>query len=177
MKKFSFAGLIGLSVLLSAFTSLNAITWKIADGYAIKFAGNDAEGVFSKMTGDISFDEANVEAAKMSVSIDVTSINTGNGMKNGHAKSSKWFDAKKFPAIKFTSSKFSKSAEGYTVTGQLELHGITKEVAIPFTFANNTFKGKFQVNRMDYGVGNMEGMSKKVSNEIKLDITVPVTKK
>jgi polyisoprenoid-binding protein YceI len=98
-------------------------------------------------------------------------------MKNKHAKSDKWFDAKQFPSITFISSKFSKAATGYQVDGILELHGVKKPVSIPFTFAGNTFKGSFSVNRMDYGIGTMEGMSKKVSNEIKLDISVPVTKK
>ena len=177
MKKMFFPVAIAATLLFSAFTTFNAINWQIADGYAIKFAGTDASGGFSKMTGNISFDEANVGASKMLVTIDVTSITTGNGMKNSHAKSAKWFDAKQFPTITFTSSKFTKTATGYAVEGTLDLHGVKKPITIPFTFAGNTFKGNFSVNRIDYGVGTMDGMSKKVSNEIKLDITVPVTKK
>ena len=96
-------------------------------------------------------------------------------MKNKHARSDKWFDAKQFPTIQFASDNFSKTANGYAVEGTLDLHGVKKKVTIPFTFTNNTFKGSFAVNRLDYGVGTMEGMSKKVSNEIKLDISVPVT--
>jgi polyisoprenoid-binding protein YceI len=57
------------------------------------------------------------------------------------------------------------------------MHGTKKEITIPFTFRDNKFTGSFTVNRMDYGVGSMEGMSKKVSNEIRLEIFVPVTKK
>ena len=57
------------------------------------------------------------------------------------------------------------------------MHGVSKEIAIPFTFLNAVFKGIFSVNRMDYKIGTMEGMSKKVSNEIKLDISIPVVKK
>jgi polyisoprenoid-binding protein YceI len=177
MKNLMFPALFATILLTAAFTTLTAINFQIAEGHAIKFAGKDAEGTFGKITGDLAFDEANVEASKFSVSLDVASINTGNGMKNKHAKSDKWFDAKQFPTINFTSSKFSKTATGYQVEGTLDLHGVKKTVTIPFTFANNTFKGSFTVNRMDYSVGTMEGMSKKVSNEIKLDITVPVTKK
>jgi hypothetical protein len=54
---------------------------------------------------------------------------------------------------------------------------IKKEIIIPFTFSNSIFKGNFSVNRMDYKIGTMEGMSKKVSNEVKLNITIPVIKK
>ena len=177
MKQFSFAILVGAVILFSAFTINHSINWQIADGYSIKFSGTDAEGIFKKMSGDISFNEKELETSKFSTSIDVASINTGNGMKNKHAVSDKWFDAEKYPSITFTSSKFSKSKTGYNVAGTLEMHGTKKEITIPFTFSSNTFKGKFSVNRMDFGIGTMKGMSKKVSNEINLEISVPVTKK
>ncbi|MFK7980699.1 MAG: YceI family protein [Saprospiraceae bacterium] len=176
MTQIKFLGVIAAIVLFSAFTIQNSMSWQIAEGYSIKFAGTDAEGIFKTMTGDLQFDENNLEASKFSTSIDVASINTGNGMKNKHAVSKKWFDAKNYPAITFNSNQFSKTDTGYEVTGTLEIHGTKKEISIPFTFSDNTFNGEFSVNRMDFGVGTMKGMSKKVSNEIKLEISVPVTK-
>lgn len=176
MTQVKFLGLIVTIVLLSAFTVSNSMSWQIEEGYSIKFEGTDVEGVFKTMSGDIQFDENNLTASRFSTSIDVKSINTGNGMKNKHAKGKKWFDAKTYPVITFNSSKFSKTETGYEVTGTLEIHGTQKEVTIPFTFNDNTFNGKFSVNRMDFGVGSMKGMSKKVSNKIDLEISVPVTK-
>jgi polyisoprenoid-binding protein YceI len=177
MKQFNFTILVIATMLLSAFTINKSIDWQISDGYSIKFKGTDAEGIFKTIKGDISFDENDLSGSKISVDIDVASINTGNGMKNKHAKSDKWFDATKFPSITFHSSKFTKSSYGYQVEGILEMHGVKKQIVIPFTFSSNTFKATFSVNRMDFGVGNMEGMSKKVSNEINLEISVPVIKK
>lgn len=176
MTQIKFLGMVAAIIFLSAFTINNSMSWQIAEGYSIKFAGTDAEGIFKTMTGDIQFDENNLDASSFSTSIDVASINTGNGMKNRHAKNEKWFDAKNYPVITFTSSKFTKSDTGYEVTGTLEIHGTKKEVSIPFTFSNNIFTGNFSVNRMDFGVGSMKGMSKKVSNKIDLEISVPVTK-
>ncbi|MFK7810674.1 MAG: YceI family protein [Saprospiraceae bacterium] len=176
MTQFKFLGLIAVIVLFSAFTVNNSMSLQIAEGYSIKFEGTKVTGIFKTMSGDIQFDENNLEASKFSTSIDVASINTGNGMKNKHAVSKKWFDAEKYPAITFNSSKFSKTDTGYEVIGELEIHGTKKEISIPFTFHDNTFHGAFNVNRLDYGIGTMKGMSKKVSNEIKLEISVPVTK-
>ncbi|MFK7932577.1 MAG: YceI family protein [Saprospiraceae bacterium] len=176
MTQVKFLGMVAAIIFLSAFTINNSMSWAIADGYSIKFEGTDAEGIFKTMTGDIQFDENDLAASKFSTSIDVASINTGNGMKNKHAVSKKWFDAATYPAITFNSSKFSQTETGYEVTGTLEIHGTQKEISIPFTFSDNTFNGKFSVNRMDFGIGTMKGMSKKVSNEIKLEISVPVTK-
>jgi polyisoprenoid-binding protein YceI len=177
MKQLSFAVLVGATLLLSAFTTIKSVDWKISDDYSIKFKGKDAEGIFKTMSGDISFDENDLNNSRFSTSINVTSINTGNGMKNKIAKSDNWFDADKYPSINFISSKFSKSTNGYLVEGTIEMHGIKKQIVIPFTFSSNVFKGNFSVNRTDFGVGTMEGMSKKVSNEIALEISVPVTKK
>jgi polyisoprenoid-binding protein YceI len=177
MKQLTFAVLVGATLLLSAFTTIKSIDWKINDGYSIKFKGKGADGVFKTMNGDIVFDENDLSGSKFSVSIDVASINTGNGLKNRHAKGNNWFDAKKYPTITFASSKFSKTNGGFQVEGTLEMHGTKNQVVIPFVFASNVFKGNFKVNRVDYGVGDMKGMSKQVANEMSLEISVPVTKK
>jgi polyisoprenoid-binding protein YceI len=169
--------LAGSILLLSAFTITNSINWEISQDHSIQFSGTDAEGIFKTMTGNVEFDESNIESSKFSFSIDVNSINTGNGMQNKHAVSPKWFDASNYPSIKFESSKFSKKDKEYLVTGILEIHGIKKEVTIPFSFTNNSFTSQFSVNRLDFKVGDMKGMSKKVSNEIKLNVTIPVTSK
>lgn len=176
MTQFKFLSMAVAIISLSAFTVSKSTTWQIAEGYSIKFQGTEVEGIFKSMTGDIQFDQNNLEASKFSTSIAVASINTGNGMQNKHAVSDKWFDAETYPNITFNSSKFSKSQSGYTVTGMLEIHGVKKEVSIPFAFKNNTFSGKFTVKRLDYGIGTMKGMSKKVSDEINLEISVPVNK-
>jgi polyisoprenoid-binding protein YceI len=158
-------------VLASAFTVIAAQDYKITEGYAVKFSASGASGIFRTLKGDISFDEKNLAASKFNVSIDVTSINTGNGLKNTHAKGDKWLDAKKFPVIKFTSKEITKAGNGYNAKGELEMHGVKKEINIPFTFAKNTFTGNFEVNRTDFGIGSPGG---KVDDIIKLEVSVPV---
>lgn len=177
MKKVKVSILVGATVLLFAFTVSSAINWQIKDGYDLKFSGTKVEGNFEKIKGDISFDENDLSTSKFNLNIEVESIATGNFLKNRHAKGDDWFDAEKYPKINFVSSKFSKTTKGYLVYGILTMHGVKKEIEIPFTFSNSIFKGDFSVNRMDYKIGTMEGMSKKVSNEIKLNITIPVFKK
>src|ERR1700754_4740839 len=101
-------------LLASAFTVIKSQDWKISDNYAIKFDGGDPSGEFKGLKGNISFDAADLKSSKFDVSIDVATINTGNGMKNTHAKSEKWFDAEKYPTIKFKSSSITKTATGYS---------------------------------------------------------------
>ena len=159
---------------LSAFTAIKSQNWKISESYSIKFDGGDPSGEFKGLKGVVNFDPANLAASKFDASIDVASINTGNGMKNTHAKSEKWFDAEKYPVIKFTSTSITKTATGYAAAGILDMHGVQKPVTIPFTFENNEFKGSFEVNRIDYNVNTAE--PNHGGAKFKVDIDVPVTK-
>src|SRR5580704_11853053 len=158
----------------SAFTFVKSQDWKFTDDYAIKFSSADPSGEFKGLKGSVSFDDANLAASKFDVSIDVATINTGNGMKNTHAKSDKWFDADKYPIIEFTSSSITKTADGYETKGILSMHGVQKEVVIPFTFQDNTFKGSISVNRLDYNINTAE--PNHGASSFKVDISVPVTK-
>lgn len=176
MKKSKFLLALSTIIVLSAFTFKSSVNWKISDGYSVKFSGTDAEGIFKDLEGDVQFDNANPESSSFMFTVAVNSINTGKGMKNKHAVSDKWFDAEKYPNITFKSSSVSKAGDAFKVTGIMSIHGVSREMTIPFAFNNNSFSSQFSVNRLDFGVGTMEGMSKKVSNEIKLDVTIPVTK-
>lgn len=95
-------------------------------------------------------------------------------MKNTHAKSAMWFDAAKYPQIKFTSATITKTAAGYEAKGTMDMHGVQKEVVIPFTFTNNTFAAAFEINRLDYNINSAE--PEHGAAKFKLNITVPVTK-
>jgi polyisoprenoid-binding protein YceI len=173
--KIGYAAFIIL-VACTAFTAANSNNWKVTEGYSIKFTSKDPSGVFTKFKGDIAFDENNLNASKFDVAVDASSINTGNGMKNKKAKGEKFFDVENYPEIKFVSNKFSKTATGYEVRGTLDMHGVKKEVTIPFTFVNNTFTGSFVVNRLDYNIGPEKGMAGHAGKELTIDISVPVTK-
>ncbi len=180
MKKINFVitvTSVALIMLLSGFTFYKSIDWEIKDDFSIEFTSDDASGTFSEMSGEISFDPENLEASKFDVQVAVSSINTGNGMKNKHAVGGKWFDAEQYPNITFVSQKFAKTADGYEALGTLEMHGVAKEFTMPFTFDNEVFTSSFSVNRLDYNVGSMKGMSKKVPAELKVDVSVPVSKK
>jgi polyisoprenoid-binding protein YceI len=161
----------------SAFTFIAAPRYQIAEGYSIAFSSDDASGIFKGFKGNIAFDEQNPAASKFDVTIDVATINTGNGLQNKHAKSDEWFDVAKYPQIHFISQKIVKAGNSYQVTGDLEIHGVKKPATIPFTFirsgAGGKFAGTFTVNRSDFKVGKPGG---DVGEQIKLDISVPVTK-
>ena len=132
-------------LILSGFTISSSLNWTISEGYEIKFSSStgDPEGIFKTINGDIQFNENDLASSKFDIRVNVNSINTGNGMQNKHAISAKWFDADKYPNIEFKSSNFSKTETGYSVTGTMKMHGVNKEMTLPFTFSNNVFKSTF----------------------------------
>ena len=177
MNKFFYPVAAVLILAGSAFTFLAAPGWQIAEGYSISFSSDDAGGIFKDFKGSILFDEQNPGAGKFDVAIDVASINTGNGLQNKHAKSDEWFDAAKYPQIHFASKSVVRAGSSYQLTGDLDMHGVKKAISIPFTFkktaTGGTFAGSFTVNRNDFNIGKPGG---DVGEQIKVDISVPVTK-
>ena len=74
----------------------------------MKFTSKNPTGIFRKIDGNINFDKQDLGSASFDITIDATSINTGNGIKNKHAKSDKWLNVEKFPTIKFSSNEVTK---------------------------------------------------------------------
>ena len=174
MKKILVPVLAVVVMLASAFTFVASMDWKIGEKYSVKFDGGDPKGEFSGLKGTIQFDPSDLAGSKFDCTVDVATFNTGNGMQNTHAKSERWLDATKYPVIRFTSSSVSKTATGYVTKGTLEMHGVKKEIEIPFTFNNNVFEGSFEVNRMDYNINTAE--PKHGATVLKVALNVPVTK-
>lgn len=172
MKSFSF--IIVLFLSLSSFGQ----GWKLLETHKVAFSNKDVSGTFDEITGTIVFDSENLSTAKLNFKLKVESINTGNGLQNKHARGDEWFNAEKYPYIEFNSSKIEKSESGFKAIGKLEMHGVTKDVIIPFTFSKKgnkgTFIAKFSVNRTDYNVGKK---GDDVADAIKITATLPVQKK
>ncbi|MBL0312500.1 MAG: YceI family protein [Holophagaceae bacterium] len=121
------------------------------------------EGNFGKYSTDISGDPDSLENAKVRVEIDVASINTENKSRDTHLKTPDFFDAAKYPKIVFTSSKVWKQGGQVMVQGTLDMHGVKKDLTIPFdpTFGKNgagndtwSYEGSLKMDRNDFGIGS-----------------------
>ena len=110
-----------LMIVSAAFTFLPVEHYIVSAGYTMDFKSSDPSGSFSKMGGDIYFNDEDLVNSKFNLYIDVSSINTGNGMQNKKAQTAEWFNAPSFPQIKFTSSKIAKNGNSYLITGDLTM--------------------------------------------------------
>ncbi len=170
-------------IVFSFLTSLapapawNVDTAKAKITFIIDGPFGKVDGSFKGLKATIVFDEKDIAHSSIAASIDVNTIETGIALRNKDLLTQEeWFEPAKYPGISFKSTSFEKTKTGYAVTGDLTLKASTKQVRIPFTFTQNKnsalLKGKFTINREDYGLGQ----SKTVGKEIIIFFEVPVKK-
>lgn len=122
-------------------------------------------GKFGSFTADLNFDKQDVTKSSVAAKIKTESISTGITARDNHLRTPDFFDAEKYPEITFTSKKVEKKAGKYFLTGDLSMHGVTKELAFPFTIVGSCadkktaavagpcgFKATLQLNRKDFGI-------------------------
>src|ERR1019366_2104904 len=144
-------------------------TWTFDNAHtAVKFGVthlviSEVEGEFKKYSGKVvskndDFTDANVE-----FTIDVSSINTDNEMRDKHLKSDDFFNAEKFPNISFKSTSLKKvSGNKYLLEGDLTIRDVTKKVKLdvvyngtvkdPYGNTKAGFKISGTINRFDYNL-------------------------
>lgn len=174
-KKILYSGVIAL-FLLSAFTSVYFVGWRVkGDDYTVKFSTKGASGTLMGLKGTIEFDSLNLANSAFDVTVDVTTISTGMRLKNRHALAADFLDAERHPTIRFASSTVTPTEKGFVANGNLTIKGISRSIAIPFTFDGSgeegVFRGQFELNRSDY---NLE--KKRIGEVIAVELVVPVVK-
>lgn len=129
---------------------------------AIAFVGAKVtgkhDGSFKTFQGTIQAGDGSVAGGKVSVEIDVASLEADVEKLTAHLKSPDLLDAAKYPKARFTSTEVvAKGEDGqFTVTGNFELHGVTKQLSFPATIHHQADKieadAEFAFNRKDFGI-------------------------
>ena len=87
------------------------------------------KGQFDVLSGALEIDEEHPENSWVEAEVDAASINTRDAKRDGHLRSPDFFDVEKYPKITFKSTKVEATGDNeYRVTGNLTIHGVTKEV-------------------------------------------------
>lgn len=133
----------------------------LTDDSYIGFVGSKTVGKhygqFLKYDGSVEVTGDNLETAKIQITFDMTEAETDNTILTGTLKKENFFDVENFPQASFESTKIAKIADGYEVTGNLTVRGITKGVTFPatVTLEGGSLKAKadFSVDRNAWGIG------------------------
>lgn len=173
-----------LALLLPALFVLNTYaqtTQKVTKSsvtFQIKNMGINTTGTFSGLDADIVFDPANPGASHLNASVDATTVNSDNSMRDNHLKSEDYFEVAKYPKITLKSVSINhKSGSNYTGVFDVTIKDKTKQLEMPFTYTESgnsaEFKGTLKIVRTDFGVG---GSSMILSKEAFVTIDVQTSK-
>ena len=161
-----------LMVLGAAAATAEPMPFKIDPGHSlvgfnVRHFFSRTPGRFKEFSGTIQFDEKNLAASSVEVTIQAASINTENERRDNDLRSPNFFNTDTFPTLTFKSTKVVPGPEkSFLIYGDLTIRGITKPVTLestlmgvgqvgmggrpPRTIAG--FEAKTTINRKDFGI-------------------------
>lgn len=196
MRRFLVAVLAAVALGLPALS--HAAMWDIDPAHTnAQFAVrhlmvSTVRGEFGKVSGTVNLDEQDPTKSSIEATLDATSINTRVTKRDDHLKSPDFFDVAKYPTITFKSKKVEIAGEGkFKVTGDLTIHGVTKETVLNVEGSPKPFKdpsdnlrvggvATTKLNRKDFGLTwnkALETGGVLVGNDVDITIDVELTKK
>lgn len=149
---------------------------------------SNVRGEFTKLTGTVKFDSEKPGTSTVEATIDAASISTRDPQRDAHLKSADFLDVEKFPTMSFRSKKIEIQPDGGKVTGDLTIHGVTREITLEVEGPTPEIKdpwGKQRIgasataklNRKDFGLtwnAALETGGVMVGDEVKISIDVEV---
>jgi len=187
---------VGLAVGVPAFAG--ASTWDIDSAHSsAEFAVrhlmvSTVRGTLGKISGTLNLDDQDITKSSVEATIDAATIDTREPKRDGHLKSPDFFDVAKYPTITFKSKKVTVAGDKkYQVTGDLTMHGVTKEVVLDVEGSPAAFKDPMgnmklggmahaKLNRQDFGITwnkSLDGGGVVVSDEVDVTIDIELIKK
>lgn len=147
---------------------------------------SNVHGRFGIADGKIVFDETDATKSSVTVTIDVSSVDTGVAARDKDLKSDHFFDVATYPTATFVSTNVAKNGNGLTVIGNLTLHGVTKPVVLTVEGPtapvpgmdhkpHSGYSATATLKRSDFGIAPKMPAAM-VGDDIKLEIEVDAGK-
>lgn len=167
-------------------------TWQLdpphcAAQFAVRHMGiSTVRGTFTKVSGTVQYNAADPSKSSIDVTIDAASVDSRLEMRDNDLRSEKLLDVQKYPAITFKSKRVEPGGSGkLKVTGDLTIHGVTKEVVLdvdgpspPMTDPRGNSRmgasASTTINRQDFGVSGYPPAV--IANDVAITIDVEMVK-
>ncbi len=162
-------------------------TWNIdpnhtAAQFSVRHMGiSTVRGAFTKVSGTAQYDPSNPSKVSVDATIEAASVDTRVSMRDDDLRSDHYFEVAKYPTITFKSKSVQAAGTGkLKITGDLTIHGTTKEVVLDVDGPSAPVKdprgnqhvgasASTTINRKDFGVGGANPM---VGDDITITIDV-----
>ncbi|HEX4496318.1 MAG TPA: YceI family protein [Thermoanaerobaculia bacterium] len=152
--------------------------------FSIRHFVTNVSGRFREFDGTIKYDQQNPAASSVELTVQAASIDTANNDRDEDLRSKKFFDVQTFPTLTFTSTKVvAKESSTLAVTGNLTLHGVTRQVTLPVTVLGTMkalrgekagFETTFTIDRKEFGItwNNVLDSGPMLGDEVKIHIDI-----
>lgn len=158
-------------------------------GFSVRHAMvTKVRGSFPDVQGTVVLDD-DANLISVSAVVQLASVDTRSADRDAHLRSPDFFDVEHHPTMAYVSRSVAVSEDGFTVTGDLTLHGVTREVVLdveatgvatdPFGFSRAGFAAEAEINRKDYGLtynATLETGGVLVSEKVKIVLDVSAIK-
>lgn len=164
---------------LAAVTTWNVDKSATKIAFSTTFSGEAINGAFSSYAAVIAFGAKQLDASHVKVTIDLTSVASGDNDRDSSLKSSDFFATSAFPKAVFEAKSFTqKDAIHFVAHGKLTMHGVTKPCDLPFTLTIKgtaaTMSGTTTIDRTAFGVGSGDWAK---TDAVPAKVTVSITLK
>lgn len=140
-------------------------------------------GGFTKVSGTIVADPANLEQAKVEATVTIGSLNTADDKRNAHVLSPDFLDGAKFPTATFKSTAWKKTGDDtYDVTGNLTIRDVTKPVVLKVKALGfgpgmggaqlSGWEATTTIKKSEYGAGGPAMLGKALGDEVTISIGI-----
>jgi polyisoprenoid-binding protein YceI len=142
--------------------------------------GVPVDGKFRRFSAQVAFDPAQLASSKIAFTVDTGSADISREA-NAELPKPVWFNVAAFPQATFTSSSFKRiDANRYEVAGKLSIKGVSSDVVVPLTLAQNgattTASGAFPIKRLSFRIGEKEWAdTSMVADEVQVKFKIALT--
>ncbi len=113
------------------------------------------DGGFKNFAGTIQVAEGKIVTPTV-IKINMNSIWSDSDRLTGHLKNADFFEVEKYPVSVFTVTRVEPADGKQNVTGNLEMHGVTKSISFPANISVSddavTVNAEFAINRKDFNI-------------------------
>ncbi len=131
-------------------------------GFTVRHLMSRVRGSFTEFSGEIVVG-ATPELSSVTAAIELSSVSTGNEMRDNHLRTKDFFDVEQTPRMTFAGTGVRQAGAGWTLTGDLTIRDITRTVDIEVEFLGMDptglqgeqrvgFAGSTSISRGDFGI-------------------------
>ncbi len=130
-----------------------------------------AKGTLGDISATVKFDVSDLSKGSISGTVNVSTLDTKNKMRNKHLKGKDYFDCETYPTMTFKSTSISENEGIFRIKGKLKIKTTENEVTFKASKKDSKLVFTTVIYGLDYGVATSK---KREKTKIEISIEIPM---